>query len=331
MSGIRQLLCLCFMLAAPIELLADALRIFPENPTLDDPTAAQQLIVQHVDGETVGLQVREVEWSSSDPAIANVSSAGVLSPKANGQATITATAGGATVQVAVTVNGQDQPAARSFRNHVLPVLSKAGCNMGACHGALAGKGGFRLSLRGYDPSTDYFNIVKQDRGRRIEFADPGRSLLLAKPSGGMPHKGGLRFDTDSVEYEILADWIAHGAAAPQDGDPQLQKLEVFPTRVTLQPEAQQQMLVRARYSDGRSEDVTHWIKWTSTNETVCTINDAGEVSVIGPGEGAITAWFSSQIVMARITVPYPHQVDPAKYAELPATSSTNRSTGNCTA
>ncbi|MCA9087605.1 MAG: DUF1553 domain-containing protein [Planctomycetaceae bacterium] len=318
MSSIRQLLCLSVLLAAPTALLADEFRILPEDPTLDGPTATQQLIVQHVDGEAVGLQVREVKWSSSDPAIASVSSSGLLSPKSNGQATITATAGEAKTQVTVTVNGQDQPANRSFRNHVLPVLSKSGCNMGACHGALAGKGGFRLSLQGYDPSTDYFNIVKQDRGRRIEFADPGRSLLLAKPSGGMPHKGGLRFETESLEYEILADWIANGAVSPQEDDPRLQKLEIFPARVTLQPEAQQQMLVRAHYTDGRSEDVTRWIKWTSTNETVCTINAAGEVSVIGPGEGAITAWFSSQIVMARITVPYPHQVDPAKYAELPA-------------
>src|SRR5262245_15457978 len=78
----------------------------------------------------------------------------------------------------------------TFRNHVLPVLSKAGCNSGACHGALAGKGGFKLSLRGYDPASDYHAITKQARGRRVELADPGSSLLLTKPSGAVPHKGG---------------------------------------------------------------------------------------------------------------------------------------------
>ena len=51
-------------------------------------------------------------------------------------------------------------------NHVQAVLAKTGCNSGACHGALAGKGGFRLSLRGYDPNSDFYNIVKQQRGRR---------------------------------------------------------------------------------------------------------------------------------------------------------------------
>src|SRR5690606_18510044 len=102
----------------------------------------------------------------------------------------------------------------NFVHDVLPVLSKAGCNTGACHGALAGKGGFRLSLRGYDPDSDYECIVHQDRGRRVEFSDPGRSLVLAKPSGAIAHKGGLRFETDSESYRIIAEWIAHGAAQP---------------------------------------------------------------------------------------------------------------------
>ena len=107
----------------------------------------------------------------------------------------------------------------SFRNHVEPMLAKLGCNSGACHGALAGKGGFRLSLRGYDPATDFFNIVKQDRGRRVELADPGRSLVLAKPSGAIAHKGGVRFATDSLEYRILADWIADGRRAARGRRP----------------------------------------------------------------------------------------------------------------
>src|SRR5437868_956265 len=88
----------------------------------------------------------------------------------------------------------EAPDVPNFRNQVLPVLSKSGCNSGACHGALAGKGGFKLSLRAYDPISDYHAITKQARGRRVELADPGSSLLLTKPSGAVPHKGGLRFD-----------------------------------------------------------------------------------------------------------------------------------------
>ncbi len=85
--------------------------------------------------------------------------------------------------------------------------------MGACHGALAGKGGFRLSLRGYDSPTDHFNITRQDRGRRIDLLQPEASLILAKPSGLIEHKGGVRLPSDSDDYRLLAEWIAQGALA----------------------------------------------------------------------------------------------------------------------
>src|SRR5688500_20229162 len=86
----------------------------------------------------------------------------------------------------------------TFRNHVQPVLSKAGCNAGACHGAAAGQNGFRLSLRGYDDEGDYITLTRQSQGRRINPTDPGRSLLLLKSTGTIPHKGGKRFEVDSA-------------------------------------------------------------------------------------------------------------------------------------
>ena len=162
-----------------------------------------------------------------------------------------------------------------FRKHVEPVLAKLGCNSGACHGALAGKGGFRLSLRGYDPAADYFNIVKQDRGRRVELADPGRSLVLAKPSGAIAHKGGVRFPTNAPEYRMIADWIAAGAAPPSDADPRVEGLEILPAGSIQGVGQAQQIIVRARYTDGRAEDVTRWVKWSSTDETVCRVDDDG--------------------------------------------------------
>src|SRR5205814_7387920 len=85
----------------------------------------------------------------------------------------------------------------SFRNHVIPVLTKMGCNSGACHGALAGKNGFKLSLRGYDPDTDYDTLTRSAGGRRVSLAEPTASLILTKPSFAIPHGGGKRFAADS--------------------------------------------------------------------------------------------------------------------------------------
>src|SRR5581483_8069307 len=101
----------------------------------------------------------------------------------------------------------------SFVNQVIPILTKAGCNSGACHGALAGKGGMKLSLRGYDPQTDYFVLTRQSLGRRVDKLDPARSLMLLKPTTALPHGGGLKLEPGSKDYHILADWIAAGAPA----------------------------------------------------------------------------------------------------------------------
>ena len=242
---------------------------------------------------------------------------GVVHPVADGEATITATVDGQSATATVVVDGMDADAARSFRNDVQPVLAKMGCSMGACHGALAGKGGFKLSLRGYDAMADYPGDHPRRRGRRIEPTDPGRSLLLLKPTMAVPHKGGLRFDVDSPAYEILSQWIAAGAEPPSDDDPRDRELEVFPAEVTLRPGDQQRIVVRAKYTDGRVRDVTQWAKFAATNEAVATVDEDGRIKVVGHGGGAVTAWYSSKIVNVRITSPYDAEVPDAVFAEAP--------------
>jgi hypothetical protein len=278
--------------------------LLPSSCELSTPESRQHLILQELERDDVGRQVTEkVSWSSSDTRVATVVD-GLVYPVRDGQSTITAKVGEHAATAKVVVSGMSSPFEWSFRNHVEPMLAKLGCNSGACHGALAGKGGFRLSLRGYDPLTDYFNIVKQDRGRRVELTDPGRSLVLAKPSGAIAHKGGIRFATNSLDYRVLAEWLSRGAAPPKENDSRVEQLEILPVRSIQHVGQSQQILVRARYSDGRSEDVTRSVKWSSADEAVCRVDEHGKASVIGPGEGAVAAWYSSRIAIARITVPY---------------------------
>lgn len=204
-----------------------------------------------------------------------------------------------------------------FQRHVLPVLSKLGCNSGACHGALAGKGGFKLSLNGYNPTGDHVAISQQSRGRRIELTDPGRSLLLTKPTGMLPHKGGLRLDRDSKDYAMLARWIANGAPGPSESDAKLNRVEVEPKRLSLPIDGTAQLAVRAHYDDGKIEDVTRWAKFTSTNDPVVNVSKGGEISVVGHGEAAIVVWFSSQLAMSKIQVAFDNVVDESIYATAP--------------
>src|SRR6478735_9235656 len=121
----------------------------------------------------------------------------------------------------------------SFQREVMPVLSRAGCNQGACHGNLNGKGGFKLSLRGEDPVFDRNALLKESLGRRVDLQHPAESLLLRKATGQLPHEGGPRFSGDSSEYRILYDWIRQGCPNDADDLPKLQKLQVSPTEQVL--------------------------------------------------------------------------------------------------
>src|SRR5262249_52176301 len=160
----------------------------------------------------------------------------------------------------VKASGTKQPAVPSFRNQVIPMMTKIGCNSGACHGALAGKGGLKLSLRGYAPSVDHYVLTRQANGRRVDLLDPAHSLMVLKPTMAVPHGGGQKLEADSADYHVIADWIAYGAPSPKEDDAQIQRLEVFPPEAVLKPKDHLQVLVRAHYSDEHSQDVTHWVK-----------------------------------------------------------------------
>lgn len=204
----------------------------------------------------------------------------------------------------------------SFRNHVQPVLTKYGCNSGACHGSSAGKNGFKLTLRGYDPDTDHAVLTRQAAARRVSIVEPARSLLLLKPTGIIAHGGGQRFDTNSLEYRVLSEWIAAGAPPPAENDPVIEKLEITPGSRTLAPSGQQQLKVSATFSDGRTEDVTRWAKYTSSDEGIASVTETGLVKMLSHGESTISVWYLSRVASARVSVPYPNRIDAGAFARM---------------
>jgi hypothetical protein len=260
-----------------------------------------------------------LKLNSSDERIVRIEHNQAISV-ANGTATITAEIDGHKARAEVTVTGMDQPFQWSFRNHVESVLSKQGCNGGACHGARAGQKGFRLTLFGFDVDADYTYLTRQAVGRRIVPTDPGRSLILTKPTGLLPHKGGVRLEPGSLEYRVLAEWIASGVPGPRDDDPQIERLEVLP-KYSKQPlKATQQLVVLAHFSDGHVEDATRWAKYTSVNSSVAGVSDRGLVTITGPGEAAIKVWYLNHNELAYLTVPYANDVKPQTFAAAPRRS-----------
>jgi hypothetical protein len=293
---------------------AQTLAVLPPAVNLSTPESRQQLIAEATVSNHQEDWTAKVKWSSSNPQVASVDSNGLVKPISDGDAVISADTKASTH---VHVTNSKAPFTWSFRNNVIPVMTKVGCNQGACHGALSGKNGFKLTLRGYDPDVDYDTLTRQSVGRRVSLADPAASLMLLKPTFTIPHGGGKRFSTDSIEYRILSEWIAEGAPAPQPNDPEITGLEVFPAAATLATGAEQQLVVRAKYSDGRVEDVSHWVKYSSNNEGVASVDDNGRVKMNGPGEVAVTLWYSSRVLYSRLTVPFSNQIASDAYAKFP--------------
>ncbi|MFN4258970.1 MAG: DUF1549 and DUF1553 domain-containing protein [Gemmataceae bacterium] len=184
------------------------------------------------------------------------------------------------------------PAARgaggSFTHDVMAVLSKAGCNMGACHGNQNGKGGFKLSLRGEDPAFDFQSLTRDTLGRRINPLRPEDSLILGKATATVPHEGGRRFAVDSLEYGILMRWIAAGAPADAADRPRLRQITVTPRqRIVIEPAPPVRLRVAATFSDGSQRDVTRLAVYEASNSQVQVTPDglvrherAGEMEVV---------------------------------------------------
>jgi hypothetical protein len=212
----------------------------------------------------------------------------------------------------------------SFVNDVIPVLTRVGCNQGACHGAAAGKGGFKLSLRGYAPELDYIAIARQAQVRRICLADPTQSLFLRKPLLEVAHRGGKRLVRGSLEVRILLNWLREGAPGPQPGDAHVTALQVMAAKGNAannaNPRADARHLslrVVARFSDGTRRDVTHWTRFSTNDENVATVDESGHVTLQGCGETAIAVAYQDKVAFTRVSKPFPNAVRPADFAHLP--------------
>ncbi len=169
----------------------------------------------------------------------------------------------------------------SFVNDVMPVLTKAGCNVGVCHAkAGGGQKGFQLSLLGFEPDEDYEHLVKEARGRRLSPGSPDLSLLLLKGSAQLPHGGGMRLDPKSEDYALLREWIRQGAPATKPGDSKLVGFEVQPGRGTVPRQGEQQLKAIAKFADGSTRDVTSTALYESNDRAMAEVSTRGLVKVL---------------------------------------------------
>jgi hypothetical protein len=284
---------------------AAELVVLPPAARLVGKKAYQRFLVESSEGGTpVADLTGQAKFASDNPAIAAVDPDGTVRPVSNGSATIFATIEGRTARAVVSVEDIERDEPWSFRNHVEPVLTRFGCNAGACHGAAAGKNGFRLTLRAYGPEIDYDVLTRQALGRRVIPSAPAESLMLLKATGAVEHGGGARFRTDSLEYRVLSEWIAAGSPPPTAADPAAVALSVWPAAARLEKGRGQQILVQAVFSDSHTEDVTRWAKFVSTDDTVAKVDENGRLTVNGHGQAFIGVLYASLVQRVTISSPY---------------------------
>ena len=194
----------------------------------------------------------------------------------------------------------DQPI--DFDTQIVPILTRAGCNAGACHGAAAGRGGLKLSLFGADAASDFQAIVHQFEGRRINLVHPERSLLLRKATGEMEHGGEAALDFASPGFARFKAWIDQGATRLRSR--QLIALKVTPTRQLCDPlPAAVPLRAIASFHDGSQEDVTAWTLFTSTDTTAVSIDDPPMAHVTRRGQHLVLARFLDRAVPISLLAP----------------------------
>jgi hypothetical protein len=192
----------------------------------------------------------------------------------------------------------------NFRTRILPILTKAGCNAGACHGAASGQGGLRLSLLGYDPEEDYWTITREFAGRRIDLDSAKESLFLKKPARQLEHEGGRKLPRDSAGYETLVRWIEAGVPF---GAPELRVTEIVvepSDRLLPRVGEQIQLEVTAKLSDGTERNVTELALFSSNDDGIAEVNRTGRVTTRNRGLTSIMVRLSGQVAAARIAVPF---------------------------
>jgi hypothetical protein len=253
------------------------------------------------DGFTLDLS-GEAKFTSANPQTATVDDRGWVRPIATGDTQITIAMAGQTKTVAVKVRLPVAEPPMSFRHEVMPVLTRSGCNAGACHGYSLGKNGFKLSLRGESPEKDFFAIVKDSTGRRLSFQSPVASLLVTKARGESAHEGGMRFTRGSLSDSILNRWISQ--AAPNDlADPShVVAVRLVPDKLVLKPGQKHRLQLIAEYADGTKRDVTRLGIFSANNDLFATTTEEGLVSAGNAGETAIVGRFERLFAATGVTV-----------------------------
>jgi hypothetical protein len=303
MKWMAGLMCLVPLLALAKAPEMTDLKVYPTTINLKTKQDKQSLVLQASfdDGLTRDVTA-QASYAFGSKGLVQMKDF-TLYPQADGSTELKIKYAGKTLTVPVKVEDSKVSRPVSFVLDVVPALTKAGCNSGGCHGASRGKDGFRLSLFGYDPDSDYHRLTKETIGRRINLALPEDSLVLEKGANRVPHTGGERFKQGDELYTIIESWLKEGARKDGTNLAKVVNVEIEPKQAVLDGTgASQKLSVRAYYSDGTDRDVTSLAVFMSNNDVSAKVSEQGVVTAAARGEAFVMARFETFTVGSQMLV-----------------------------
>jgi len=277
--------------------------VFPPEVNIQTNRGMQRVLVQASfdDGITEDV-TSKAKITISDPKVAKLEN-GIVRPVADGKCTIDVSYEGKTTKIPLDVKQAQADRPISFKLDVMPIFMRTGCNQGGCHGAARGKDGFRLSLFGFDPDGDHYRLTRELNGRRINLAIPEESLLVEKGAGKVPHTGGQKFAVGDQYFNEIIRWLDAGAPVDSASIATPLSIDVYPNKVVMNGKGStQQIVVRAKYSDGSERDVTSLSLFMSNNDSSAKISPDGLVTAGDRGEAFIMARFHTFTVGSQFIV-----------------------------
>jgi hypothetical protein len=279
-----------------------ALSVFPTEITLTGSRATQAIVCKFTQPDGVTRDVTsQASFTLADPKLARIEG-NVIKPLADGHTDLLVKTPQGQEKIALTIKDATVDKPVSFKLDVMPIFMRSGCNVGGCHGAARGKDGFRISLFGFDPDGDYNRLTREQPTRRINLALPRESLLLQKATGAVPHTGGKKIEADSVYYNTVLRWLEAGAPMDPPDVAKATSLELLPHQLVLEEGTKQQLVARAKYSDGTERDVTNLAVFLSNNDNSATVTPDGLVTAGKRGEAFVMARFATFTVGTQVIV-----------------------------
>jgi len=294
-----------------------SLRIVPEEPSLWGGKTSQQILVmgKFDDGLERDL-TSQSKFTLSNPALVSINESGKLIALGDGEVQLRAEFGEQSASTRVQIEGSEEKRPFSFTRDIGGIITKHGCNTSKCHGSVKGRGGFKLSLIALDTKEDYEWITKGgtyqvltmevegERIPRINLDEPENSLLLLKPSYEVKHGGGELWEAGSEEHSTILDWIRQDAPYETEGAEQYQieRVEIFPPQTILNSGENQQLLVTAILSNGRTEDLTEDVHYEMVNKEVAKVNSEGLIKAGKKGETTVIVRATGHAIGIRVGV-----------------------------